>query len=274
MIRLLFTRRWLGYLALTVVFAIVASLFGMWQWDRRTQAVAAMEILDSHWDTAPEPLWEVVGSGFADTQEWIPVVVTGEYIAKDQFLVRTRPRGGQVGFEVLVPLLTQDGRYVIVNRGWVPTGEAQDFPDVLPEPPESTVNVVARLKPPEPTLRGRGAPAGQLASIDLGAVDRALSYEISTDFYLLLASETPSVSPAPLVATKPLLDEGPHLSYTFQWYIFGLLAFTGLVVLLRQEAQRAAGVEPKRRSSLSDADEEDALLEGERTPMESSREGN
>lgn len=274
MIRLLFTRRWLGYLALTVVFAIVASLFGMWQWDRRTQAVAAMDILDSHWDMAPEPLWEVVGSGFADSQEWIPVVVTGEYLPEDQFLVRTRPRGGLVGFEVLVPLRTEDGRYLVVNRGWVPTGEAQDFPDVLPGPPLSSVTVVARLKPPEPTLRGRGAPEGQLASIDLGALDAEVGYVLHRDFYLLLASETPSVSPAPLVATKPLLDEGPHLSYTFQWYIFGLLAFIGLVVLLRQEAQRAAGVEPQRRSGPSDADEEDALLESGRTNTEPLREGN
>lgn len=262
MIRLLFTRRWLGYLALTVVFAIVASLFGMWQWDRRTQAVAAIDILDAHWDTTPTPLDEVVGSGFSESQEWIPVVVSGEYIAEDQVLVRTRPRAGQVGFEVLVPLRMQGGQHVVVNRGWVPTGEAQDFPDILPPPPRSNVTIVARLKPSEPTLRGRGAPDGQLPSIDLRAMENMLGYDTPTDYYLLLASETPSVSPSPLVATRPLLDEGPHLSYTFQWYIFGILAFTGLVVLLRQEAQQVAGVEPKKRLAPTDAEEEDALLTG------------
>ncbi len=47
MLRLLLTRRWLGYLALTVAFAVVASLFGMWQWDRRGQAVAAIEKVDN-----------------------------------------------------------------------------------------------------------------------------------------------------------------------------------------------------------------------------------
>lgn len=261
MIRLLFTPRWLGYLALTVVFAIVASLFGMWQWDRRSQAVAAIEILDSHWDQAPEPLEEVVGQGFSASQEWIPVVVSGRYVPEDQVLVRTRPRGGQVGFEVLVPLQTASGAYVVVNRGWIPTGEARDFPDLVPDAPTTVVTIVARLKPTEPTLPGRGAPEGQLPSIDLGALQALVPYTVPTDFYVLLASETPGTSPAPLVATRPLLDEGPHLSYTFQWYIFGLLAFIGLVVLLRQEVQRVAGIEPKKRLKPSDADEEDALLE-------------
>lgn len=272
MIRLLFTRRWLGYLSLTVVFAIVASLFGMWQWDRRTQAVAAIDILDAHWNQSPAPLSDVVGAGFSESQEWVPVMVSGYYIPEDQILVRTRPRGGQVGFEVLVPLRTDDGRYVVVNRGWIPTGEAQDFPDILPAPPGSNVTIVARLKPSEPTLRGRGAPEGQLPSIDLRALQSLVAYEVPSDYYLLLASETPAVSPSPLVATRPLLDEGPHLSYTFQWYIFGILAFTGLVVLLRQEAQLAAGVEPRKRSKPSDADEEDALLQGEFKKATSSRE--
>jgi cytochrome oxidase assembly protein ShyY1 len=264
MIRLLLTPRWLGYLSLTIVFALVASLFGLWQWDRREQAVAAIDILNEHWDRSPVPLGEAVrpDTGFSPDQEWIPVAVTGSYVHSDQVLVRTRPRGGQVGFEVLVPFYTLDGQHMIVNRGWIPTGEAKDYPDLVPDAPRDRVTIVARLKPAEPTLVGRGAPEGQLASIDLDALQKTLDYPIPNDFYLLLASESPSVSPSPLVALRPELDEGPHLSYSFQWFIFGILAFVGLVVLIRQEADRQAGVEPKRRSSPSDADEEDALLEG------------
>jgi cytochrome oxidase assembly protein ShyY1 len=261
MIRLLFTRRWLGYLTLTVVFAIVASFFGLWQWDRREQAVAAIELLESNWDREPEALADAVGTGFSSSQEWTPVIVSGRYLPEDQLLVRTRPRAGQVGFEVLVPFETSSGARVIVNRGWVPTGESRDFPDILPGPPAAETTVVARLKPSEPRLVGRGAPEGQVPSIDLATIQQILGYEVPSDYYLLLAAESPSVSPTPLVATRPILDEGPHLSYTFQWFIFGLLAFIGLVVLLRQEAQREAGIEPKRRVKPSDSDEEDALLD-------------
>jgi len=260
MIRLLFTKRWMGYLALTVVFAIVSSFFGLWQWDRRGQAVAAINVLEANWDRVPQEL--VSAEGLSPTSDqWTPVLVRGEYAPQDQILVRTRPRGGQVGFEVLVPLRSDTGFTVVVNRGWIPTGESRDFPDLVPEAPTGEVSVVARIKPGEPTLRGRGAPEGQLPSIDLGAMENAVGYEIETAFFLLLDSETPQSAVAPLPSLRPVLDEGPHLSYTLQWFVFALLALIAFVALLRQEARQEAGIVPMEKTKKTDADEEDALLD-------------
>jgi cytochrome oxidase assembly protein ShyY1 len=263
MTRLLLSPRWLGYLGATVVFSIVSSFFGLWQWDRREQAVAAITVLENNWSLEPRPWEELRGSSrsFDPDQEWTPVMVTGEYQPDDQLLVRTRPRSGAVGFEVLVPMRTSTGEYIVVNRGWIPTGEARDFPDVLPPAPTGGVSIVGRIKPGEPTLPGRGAPEGQLPSIDLGQIADLVDYPIDENFYVLLATETPPVSPAPLPALRPQLDEGPHLSYTFQWFVFALLAFIGFFVLLRQEADREAGIEPKRGPGRSDAEQEDALID-------------
>lgn len=264
MIRLLLTKRWLGYLALTVVFAIVSSFFGLWQWDRRGQAVAAINVLEANWDQEPERLVSVDGLSPARDQ-WTPVVIAGEYVPEDQILVRTRPRGGQVGFEVLVPLISDSGMTVVVNRGWIPTGDSTDFPDLVPEAPRGEVSVVARIKPGEPTLRGRGAPEGQLPSIDLAAMERIVGYSLETEFFLLLDRETPPSSIAPLPILRPVLDEGPHLSYTLQWFVFALLALIAFVALLRQEARHEAGIAPKEKKARTDADEEDALLDRVRT---------
>jgi cytochrome oxidase assembly protein ShyY1 len=125
--------------------------------------------------------------------------------------------------------------------------------------------VVARIKPGEPTLRGRGAPEGQLPSIDLAAMEEALGYDIETEFFLLLDSESPQSSVAPLPGLRPVLDEGPHLSYTLQWFVFALLALIAFVALLRQEARQEAGIVPKEKRKKTDADEEDALLDRART---------
>jgi cytochrome oxidase assembly protein ShyY1 len=260
MIRLLFTKRWMGYLALTVVFAIVSSFFGLWQWDRRGQAVAAINVLEANWDRVPQELASAEGLS-PTSDQWTPVLVRGEYAPQDQILVRTRPRGGQVGFEVLVPFRSDTGFTVVVNRGWIPTGESRDFPDLVPEAPIGEVSVVARIKPGEPTLRGRGAPEGQLASIDLGAMENAVGYELETEFFLLLDSETPQSAVAPLPSLRPVLDEGPHLSYTLQWFVFALLALIAFVALLRQEARQEAGIAPIEKTKKTDADEEDALLD-------------
>lgn len=260
MIRLLLTRRWIGYLALTVVFAIVSSFFGLWQWDRRGQAVAAITVLEENWDRVPQELRSLENLS-ASRDQWTPVVVRGEYLPDDQMLVRTRPRGGQVGFEVLVPLRTDDGLTVVVNRGWIPTGDSTDFPDLVPEAPRGEVSVIARIKPGEPTLPGRGAPEGQLPSIDLAAMEQIVGYDLQTGFFLLLDTESPSSAVAPLPGLRPVLDEGPHLSYTLQWFVFALLAIIAFVALLRQEARHEAGIAPKEKTTKTDADEEDALLD-------------
>jgi cytochrome oxidase assembly protein ShyY1 len=191
----------MGYLALTVVFAIVSSFFGLWQWDRRGQAVAAINVLEANWDREPDELGSTEGLS-PSRDQWTPVLIRGEYEPQDQMLVRTRPRGGQVGFEVLVPLRSETGLTVVVNRGWIPTGESTDFPDLVPEAPTGEVSVVARIKPGEPTLRGRGAPEGQLPSIDLAAMEEALGYDIETEFFLLLDSESPQSAVAPLPAWR------------------------------------------------------------------------
>jgi cytochrome oxidase assembly protein ShyY1 len=158
-------------------------------------------------------------------------------------------------------LRSDTGFTVVVNRGWIPPGESRDFPDLVPEAPTGEVSVVARIKPGEPTLRGRGAPEGQLPSIDLGAMENAVGYELETEFFLLLESETPQSAVAPLPSLRPVLDEGPHLSYTLQWFVFALLALIAFVALLRQEARQEAGIVPMEKTKKTDADEEDALLD-------------
>ena len=261
MLQLLFTKRWLGYLALTVVFAAVATMFGQWQWDRRGQAVAAMTLVETNYDQTPVPLASLLTmqNQLTSDQQWIPVTVEGRYRVSEQILVRTRPGPGSVGFEVLVPF-DAEGVSVIVNRGWIPTGESRDFPDVVPQPPTGDVTLIARVKSGEPELRGRGAPEGQIASIHLPSLQRMSSAAIREDFYLALGAENPLPAAAPLALQRPELTEGPHLSYTFQWYLFALMAVVGLVYMLRQELRLQRGEDLSRKPSQDEA-EEDALLD-------------
>ena len=122
------SRRWLGYFAIAVAFAIVCALFGMWQWDRRNEAVRQNEQVAQNYDHTPVPLDRALpkASSWQDEQEWLRVAVTGRYDVDSQLLVRNRVHNGQPGFEVLTPLVTSEGRAFIVDRGWVPTGNAQD----------------------------------------------------------------------------------------------------------------------------------------------------
>ncbi len=260
------SRRWLGWLAFTTLFAVVCIALAQWQWNRRLEAVAEIRVVAENWDAAPAALDEVVAEGTTldPDLEWTPILATGEYLVDDQLLVRNRPLSGRPGFEVLTPLLLDDGRVVVVNRGWLPTGSAQDAPDVVPAAPAGRVEVLMRLKPGEPTLPGRGAPDGQIATIHLPDIaERIDDGAVVTGAYGLMDREDPAVSERPVAATRPVADEGPHLSYTFQWYLFALLGFIGYGWALRQEWRTTHDVvpPPRRRREPTDNDEEDALLE-------------
>ena len=94
MLRQFFSSRWMGYLALTVVFSLVATFFGLWQWDRRGQAVAAMDRVENNWDAPPLSPEEFrsLYPNVSQENEWTPLALEGTYVASDELLVRTRPR--------------------------------------------------------------------------------------------------------------------------------------------------------------------------------------
>jgi len=272
------TRRWAGYLAVAVVFAIVCVGLCLWQLDRRDTALEELARIDNNYSADPLPLTEVLTDreSFSIDQKWTPVIMTGTYLSENELLVRNRPYNSGPGFEVLTPLQLADGSVFIVDRGGLPTGRAQDAPDVVPAAPTGEVTVTARLKAGEPTLPGRSAPAGQIATVQLDDIAEMLDEPTYTGAYGLMVTEDPAPADRPLAAAKPARDEGPHLSYAFQWLVFALFGFFGLGYALRQEYRRVNEDDPDEmvraesrrvkdeKRTRSDAEVEDALLDDAR----------
>lgn len=273
--RFALTRRWAGYLVLAIVFAIVCVFLCMWQLSRRAEARAEIDRIDTNYSSEAVPIGEALSGleSFDDAQKWKPVEVTGTYLTELQTLVRNRPYNGSPGFEVLVPLQLADGTVFIVDRGWVAPGERQDSPDSVPDAPGGLVTVTARLKAGEPTLAGRSAPAGQIATVNLPDMAQRVGDPTFTGAYGLLVSENPAPSTRPLAAAKPARDEGPHLSYAFQWLVFALFGFIGLGYALVQEYRIVNADDPdeivraeerrvrREKRAKSDAEVEDELLD-------------
>lgn len=281
----LLSGRWIGWFALTVAFAAACSSLGSWQMDRRDTAVETVNRVAANYSQTPIPIADVSGvfADFEQSMEWTPVSMEGTYVAEDTRVVRNRPFSGRPGYEVLVPLRLDGGGTVIINRGWLPIGNNNaGHPDVVPTPPEGEVAVVARVKPAEPEVRA-GAPEGQLASINLSAYEQQLDYPILTGSYGLLGNEIPASATAPRALPKPDIDTGPHLSYSLQWFAFGLLGFVGLGYAARQQALsdaaakergqdddgmhqawKSTAVKPRRKSTRPTAEEqEDAVLDAQ-----------
>lgn len=253
-------RRWGPWLGLVVLFAIATSLLSWWQFDRRNDRVERINQVIANYDRTPidyaDLSWQVNPDGTSDS-EWIPVLVAGEYLPDEDMIVRNRPLNGQAGFLQLVPLRLDDGRILLVERGWLAASSELVTPASNPLPASGRHELVVRLRVGEQDL-GR-APAETLASIDLAEASERLSNvgPVIEDHYGRMVSENPSYADAPFPMPKPSLNEGNHLSYAIQWIIFGIMAFIAFFWAYRNDrrlAQEAAGMAPRRERKRTRAD--------------------
>lgn len=286
--------RWSGYVAVAVVFAIACALLSQWQFDRNEARATQLDLVAANYDAPAVPLADLipVGGDFDPGDQWHPVTLVGEYDDDSTLLVRNRPHGGTAAFEVLVPFRTDDGRVLLVDRGWVRPGADQPEPDVVPPAPEGPATVVVRLKTGEalPTS-GRSAPEGQVPTIHLPLVADLIDDgdALILDAYGLMVSEDPAPATTPAAIPSPSEDPGPHLSYAIQWILFAVMGFVFIGYMIRIELRHrredaadradaaAAAAEqagqpaavarpvrrprPVRRRRDRDADDEDALLD-------------
>ncbi|MCM3696469.1 SURF1 family cytochrome oxidase biogenesis protein [Microbacterium oleivorans] len=267
--------RWSGYVAMAVVFAIACAFLSNWQFSRNAERDAELTLVADNYARQPVALADLIplGQGFVPTDEWRPVEIRGQYLTDQTLLVRNRPHGGTSAFEVLVPFRADDGRVVLVNRGWVPPGDNRPEPDAVPAPPTGEVTVTGRLQAGErPVREGRSAPEGQVATIDLALIAQMTGQtgEMLDSAYVLMAQETPAPAERPQALEDPSSDPGPYLSYAIQWILFAVMGFAFIWYMIRTEIRhrreddrdggRATSRRPPRRRDR-DMEAEDELLD-------------
>jgi cytochrome oxidase assembly protein ShyY1 len=250
-----------GVVALSVVFV----LLGRWQYERHAAKVERRDRIAANYDATPVPLRDVLAGPnqqLDPAREWTPVTVTGQYRAESTVLVRNRPLDGRYGFEVLVPLQQDDGRVLLVDRGWVPNGTTgAERPDAVPPPPLGSVEVTVRLRPGEPGL-DRTPPAGQQLRIDLPRIADQLGDPLGSTLYPaygVLSTERPAGAAGLQLLPRPSVGLGINLAYAIQWWAFAVAAYLVLNHYLLREVRRRAGTTaPVRRRSV-DEEYEDRL---------------
>lgn len=267
--------RWAAYLALAALFAVACFFLSQWQFDRNHQRTAELALVGRNYDAEPVPLSDLVTGtdDFNPDDEWRPVTVRGVYLSDDQVLARNRPRGGTSAFEVLVPLRLEDGRILIVDRGWVPPGKGT-VPDDVPPAPEGEVSVTVRMREGEALpSSGRTAPDGQVPTIHLPSVAETSGAATIVSAYGLMVNENPAPQDRPRALDAPTEDPGPHLSYAIQWILFALMGFIFIGYIIRTEVRYRREDEEARaedrppRASIRarkrdrDMDDEDAILD-------------
>lgn len=270
MYRFLLSRQWVILTLLGLVLIPVMIRLGFWQLHRHEHRVANNRIIAAALKAPPVPVESVTRPGFTVPHKdlYKTVGARGHFDTAHEIVARHRTAGDggtgddtgqqaggqQIGYHVITPFVMDDGRAVLVNRGWI---EGPDDPTAFPRvpaPPAGEITIVGRLRPDETTsqtgIRDRsGLPPRQIMLIS-STVDAHFVPEPLVGGYLELVSTKPALkgSSPQLVPEPDHSSIGPHLAYAIQWWLFSAMVPVGWVVLLRRERAEILAARAARES--------------------------
>ncbi|HJU15350.1 MAG TPA: SURF1 family protein [Stellaceae bacterium] len=112
-------RLWPTVFALPVLVLLLA--LGVWQVQRLHWKEGLIAERQAATSAAPVPVPASLDRPRSD-MEFRHVFARGVFLNDKEIYVYAAPRAGEIGFDVLTPLVQKDGQIVFVNRGFVPVG--------------------------------------------------------------------------------------------------------------------------------------------------------
>ncbi len=237
---------------------LATARLGLWQLDRAAQKIALQQALERQ---RALPALSAAGlpvAGGADTASVVhrAVRLSGRWRDDATVYLENRQMNGVPGFFVLTPLLLDDGRFVLVQRGWTPRDPTDRTRIAAPPAPQGRIEVAGRVAA-DPARLYEFAPAASAAGPirqNLAVADYARERGLPLLPLLVVQDDGPAPPDDGLRRqwAVPSADVHKHYGYAFQWFALSALVL-GLYVwfqLLRPRLRRprapVAGAVPGR----------------------------
>ncbi|WP_167382099.1 SURF1 family cytochrome oxidase biogenesis protein [Corynebacterium suranareeae] len=219
---------WIISALLIVTFSYAAiSMLAPWQLHKDDDIVARNAQITEAFERDVVPYAELFDASgeIPSTQEFFRVSLTGHYLPDSEVLLRLRPVDSGPAFQSLTPFELEDGRVVLVNRGYE-SSEGTIVPEIEPAPSTPvTITGFARKNEGVPsTAPMEDSGYSQVYGISTEQISEITGLGLGTDYVQVAEGEPGVLNAMPL----PQMDRGNHLSYGFQWIAFGIMAPLGL----------------------------------------------
>ncbi|GAA3782176.1 SURF1 family protein [Streptomyces phyllanthi] len=265
MYRFLLSRQWVILTLVALLLIPTMIRLGIWQMHRYEERAARNQLVSDALTAKPVPVEELTSPGHTVTtgERYRGVTAKGRFDTDDEVVVRRRTNSDdEVGYHVVTPFVLDDGRVLLVNRGWIPSGGLGEtaFPRI-PAPPRGEITVTGRLMPDETTEASgikdlKGLPDRQIMLINSEQEARRLGSPV-------LGGYVAQTAPEPKGDTPELIgrpgDENAALNYAYaiQWWLFAAGVPVGWVVLVRRERrdreEAAAAAEEEKEAAPAPA---------------------
>ncbi|MEU6280707.1 SURF1 family protein [Streptomyces sp. NPDC047028] len=240
--RFLLSRQWVILTLVAIALIPTMIRLGFWQGHRYDERTARNNLVSSALHAKPAPVEELSSPGHAVTRtdKYRTVTATGTFDTAHEEVVRRRTNSDdQVGFHVLTPFVLDDGKVLLVNRGWIPANGAQTAFPKIPAPPAGRTTIKGRLMADETTAASgiknvQGLPDRQIMLINSAEEARRLHARVLGGYVEQIAPEPKGGSPEQI--SDPGSEDAPlNYAYMLQWWLFAAAVPVGWWFLLRRE---------------------------------------
>jgi cytochrome oxidase assembly protein ShyY1 len=218
-----FQWQWNWKIVLFVIFFLPVTIkLAFWQIDRAGEKQALLETYHQRKIAAPVQLSELQGN---KDQQYVNVLVTGEYDNQKTLLLDNRVRHGKPGYEVISPFKTVGGQWLLVNRGWVPGGlDRAVLPAIAGVPGKVTLagylyRAIGKqiMLGEDPWSESKGLVVVQNAAPDTASKKLGKAFY---DYRLRLRPESPGALETGWMIVN--VQPGKHTGYAVQWSALAL----------------------------------------------------
>jgi cytochrome oxidase assembly protein ShyY1 len=237
-VRFLLSRRWILFFGVVAVLAYLAFRLGEWQFDRLEDREQTNAVTERNMAADPVPAQSVltVDEPVDAGDEWRRVTATGDYADDETIVVRYQTREGQSGVDVVTPLITEDGTALLVNRGWLATGNVGTTRPDVPAAPSGEVTITGWVRA-DATGESTAVADQSTRAISSQTIRETVPFLVYSGF-VELDTETPRPAEPLEKVETPDLGEGPHFFYGLQWWFFAALAIFGFGYLAWDERRK------------------------------------
>lgn len=198
---------------------------GVWQMERREWK---REILDriAVNQAAPVMTFDELAKGDPLRHEYGRVRVAGTFLHDREFFLAARSLKNKVGLHVVTPLRTDDGRIVLLDRGWIASetrDPARRATGQLPGRVE-VAGIVRRSQERRQFAPDNDPGRNMWFRVDVPEMRRlaGAAPDPVLDRFFLEADATPNPGGAPIGGQTRLDIPNDHLQYALTWFLIGL----------------------------------------------------
>jgi len=222
---------------LTLVLLVLAVIFARLGWWQTERKVEKQQLFDQFREAPVLSIEDALSQG----PVFARVEATGRYDPERHVLLDNKIQDGRAGVHVLTPFVLQDGREILVNRGWLPLPpDRRSLPEVATDEDWRTISgILSKPSAGGPRIGAadvlvRDSWPQLVTYLEIDAVGQALG--VSLEPWLLQLDQSDASGFGDRQWEPATMGPEVHAAYAVQWFA---LSLTTLIIWFVLGVRRA-----------------------------------